>query len=132
MAELGGGVGLPISGVGALPPGGGYAPPPPSGMPMGGGGRPQSSGGSAVEAVRDAIYGLFSAFGLNTPVSRALVGLLLGSAAVLTLKPSSSFDDQGRAKPFRPLAPADKKAQATLVPWFFYPLGLAFLLGFLL
>jgi len=126
MAELGGGVGLPISGVGALPPGGGYAPPPPSGMP------PQRGGGSAIESVRDAIYGLFSAFGLNTPVSRALVGLLLGSAAVLTLKPSSSFDEQGRAKPFRPLAPSDKKAQATLVPWFFYPLGLAFLLGFLL
>lgn len=129
MAELGGGVGLPISGVGALPPGGGYAPPPvPSGMSAQRGG----GGSSAIESVRDAIYGLFSAFGLNTPVSRALVGLLLGSAAVLTLKPSSSFDEQGRAKPFRPLAPADKKAQATLVPWFFYPLGLAFLLGFLL
>lgn len=127
MAELGGGVGLPISGPGALPPGGGYAPP---ASPMGNGS--QNSGGGAIVAVRDAIYGLFSAFGLNSPVSRAIVGLLVGSAVVLVLKPSSSFDEQGRAKPFRPLVPSDKKASATLVPWFFYPLGLAFLLGFLL
>lgn len=128
MAELGGGVGLPISGPGALPPGGGYAPPP---GPMGSGNNAGGSGG-AIVAVRDAIYGLFSAFGLNSPVSRAIVGLLVGSAVVLVLKPSSSFDEQGRAKPFRPLVPSDKKASATLVPWFFYPLGLAFLLGFLL
>ena len=120
-------MGLPINGPSmALPPGGGYAPPP-SGMSNNTG-----SGGGAIVAVRDAVYGLFSAFGLNTPVSRALVGMLLGSAFVLLIKPSSSFDEQGRAKPFRPLVPADKKAQATLVPWFFYPLGLAFLLGFLL
>lgn len=126
--ELGGGVGLPISGPGAMPPGGGYAPPAPSGMSSGNAG----GSGGAIVAVRDAIYGLFSAFGLNSPASRAIIGLLIGSAAVLVLKPSSSFDEQGRAKPFRLLVPADKKAQATLVPWFFYPLGLAFLLGFLL
>lgn len=119
-------MGLPINGPSmALPPGGGYAPP--AGPNAG-----NNSGGGAIVAVRDAVYGLFSAFGLNTPVSRALVGMLLGSAFVLLIKPSSSFDEQGRAKPFRPLVPADKKAQATLVPWFFYPLGLAFLLGFLL
>lgn len=110
-----------------MPPGGGYAPP---ASPMGG--NSGNAGGGAIVAVRDAIYGLFSAFGLNSPASRAIIGLLIGSAAVLVLKPSSSFDEQGRAKPFRLLVPADKKAQATLVPWFFYPLGLAFLLGFLL
>lgn len=56
--------------------------------------------------------------GLTTPFSRFIFGYTIAETFMLIVKPSFSFDAQGRAKTFSLWPSKTGKNDTTMVPWF--------------
>lgn len=67
--------------------------------------------------------------GMTSPVSRMLGGAIAGLTLVLLVKPSVSYTSTGERRPWSVTAPDDSKAEATLFPWWAWPLSLGAFFG---
>lgn len=79
---------------------------------------------------------LFGTLGLRTPASRAIVGALMGYAIQGMFQPGSAYthDSEGKMERIRPWAfskAGRNDPDATLMPWFMYPLIGSFTFGVL-
>lgn len=85
-----------------------------------------------IDAIFDPLENLMAMFGLVTPVSRAVFGMICGATVVFLTKPSSVFLPNGTPRQFTLLLPPAERDQGTWVPWYAWILIPGILLGFLI
>jgi hypothetical protein len=64
--------------------------------------------------------------GLTSPARRFAAGTIVTTGLIWAFKPSALFDESGKAKEW---AATSKKGNATLVPWWAYPLSVGIYLS---
>lgn len=72
----------------------------------------------------ESLFDAMAAFGLGTPLARAITFGAVGFGTQLFIKPSISYTTVGKSsvpKQFSLTAKSDSKAPTTLFPWFLWP-----------